>query len=348
LAVERNDSYGDQDLYVSFLLGENRWSKPRSLGPRVNSPKVEYAPFIAPDNLTLFFSSNGHSGNGDSEIYFSKRLDDSWSYWTEPEPLSEDVNTKGWDGYFTMAANAKYAFFVTDYSEDDPDEKYPDRDIYSIGYTTEPLPANMLIVKGIVKEKGTSKFVEANIVCNAKEGKDNVFDVADESSGRYKLILDNTKNYSLEVIAEGYMPYDQSLEFTETNELKSPMVLNIELSPLGIGDRFEINDLFFVQSRSEILPESLSTLDNLALILRNNPTMIVELGGHTDNIGSKKANLQLSKSRAESVKDYLVGLGIKEARLKVTGYGSKFPKTKNSDPESRKHNRRVEVKILKV
>jgi outer membrane protein OmpA-like peptidoglycan-associated protein len=348
LAVERNDSYGDQDLYVSFLLGENRWSKPRSLGPKVNSPMVEYAPFIAPDNLTLFFSSNGHSGTGDSDIYFSKRLDDSWSYWTEPEPLSEDVNTEGWDGYFTLAANAKYAFFVTDYSDSDPEKKLPDRDIYSIGYTTEPMPANMLMVKGIVKEKGSRKYVEANVLCNAHVGKDNVFDVANENSGRYKLILDNTKDYSMEVIAEGYMPYSRALRFTDTTAVESPIVINIELTPLGIGHKFQINDLFFVQSRSEILPESLPTLDNLALILRNNPTMMIELGGHTDNIGSKKANLKLSKSRAESVKAYLIESGISESRLKTTGYGSKYPKFKNSDPESRRHNRRVEVKILKV
>ncbi len=126
------------------------------------------------------------------------------------------------------------------------------------------------------------------------------------------------------------------------------MVLNIELSPMGIGQRFEIHDLFFVQSRAEILPESMKTLDNLAMILKANPTMVIELGGHTDNIGSKKANLQLSKSRAESVKDYLLEQGIRETRLKTAGYGSKFLKNQGNDIESRKENRRVEVKILKV
>ena len=347
LAVERDDTKGDQDLYVSFSLGENRWSKPRNLGPKVNTSKIEYAPFIAPDNLTLFFSSTGHGGKGDSDIYFSKRLDDSWSYWTDPEPLSDEVNTVGWDGYFTLAANAKYAFFVTDYSDTEP-VKNPDRDIYSIGYTSEPLPANMLIVKGVVSEAGTSKLLEANIQYSGQQDNERRFDVANENSGRYKLILDKTNDYALEVIAEGYLPYRRTFHFTDTTKLESPLVLNIELSPLGIGEKFEIHDLFFVQSRSEILPESLPTLDNLSMILKANPTMVIELGGHTDNIGSKKANLQLSKSRAESVKNYLLQLGIRDNRLKTTGYGSKYPKNKNTDPESRKENRRVEVKILKV
>jgi outer membrane protein OmpA-like peptidoglycan-associated protein len=347
LAVEREDSYGDQDIYVSFNLGSNRWSKPRNLGNTINTERVEYAPFIAPDNLTLFFSSNGHNSRLDSDIFFAKRLDDSWSYWTTPEPLSNEVNTDGWDGYFAMAANTNYAFFVSDYNEEG-NVKNQNRDIYTIGFTTEPPPENMLIVKGKITEEGSGDNIEANVVCTARGTKESEFDVSNRFSGRYKLMLDDTHNYAVEVISEGYMPYKRQLSLRDTSAISSVIDLDIALKPLSIGQQFELNDVFFVQSKSEILPESVPALNNLTLILKNNPDMVIQLGGHTDNVGGKKANLELSRLRAEQVKAYLLGQGIAERRVKTVGFGSRYPKYKGPDTEVRQQNRRVEVKILKI
>ncbi|MCK5705971.1 MAG: PD40 domain-containing protein, partial [Cyclobacteriaceae bacterium] len=114
MAIEREDSSGDQDLYVSFKLDFDIWSLPLNLGMTINTPDVEYAPFLAADNRTLYFSSNGHGGDPlPSDVYFCSRLDDSWLKWTRPKPVGPEINSNGWDGYFTLSTNNDYAYFVS-------------------------------------------------------------------------------------------------------------------------------------------------------------------------------------------------------------------------------------------
>jgi outer membrane protein OmpA-like peptidoglycan-associated protein len=236
---------------------------------------------------------------------------------------------------------------VSDYNESGG-SKNQNRDIYTIGYTTEPPPENMFIVKGKITAEGSMENVEANIICNVRGAQDAEFDVSNRFSGRYKLMLDESKNYAVEVISKGYMPYRRQLSLRDTTDIGNVIEMDIALRPLNIGQQFELNDVFFVQSKSEIRPESIPALNNLTLILKNNPEMVIQLGGHTDNIGGRKANLELSRLRAEQVKAYLLGQGIAANRIKTVGFGSRFPKFTGSGPEVRSQNRRVEVKILKI
>jgi len=352
MAIERDDTYGDQDLYVSFHQGDNRWSRPRNLGGTINTDKVEYAPFLSPDNLTLFYSSNGrYYDNEDSDIYYTKRLDREWKEWSKPENIGVEVNTPAWDAYFALAANAKHAYFVSNHKETVKldKQKNPDKDIYQIGLGIEPKNDEIFVLRGRTIEKNTGNPVKANIMCTVRGSghqEENKYEVSSPVSGEFNIMLNNRFNYRVEVESEGFLPFNLPLTINDSTSKERYFAITIEMVPIKPGESFEINDLFFVQSRSEILPESLPTLNKLVDMLNKHPELSIELGGHTDNLGSKRANLELSLQRAESVKQYLLEQGISRKRIKAIGYGSKFPVIRGSDPDRAKINRRVEVKIL--
>src|SRR5690606_20907469 len=100
MSVEREDSYGDRDLYVSFMKPDSSWTEPLNLGDVINTAAVESAPFLAADGKTLYFSSDGFSGYGGSDIYASTRLDDTWTNWSDPENLGPEINSPMEDLFF--------------------------------------------------------------------------------------------------------------------------------------------------------------------------------------------------------------------------------------------------------
>eukprot|EP01036_Dinobryon_divergens_P041384 gene41384-54851_t len=111
MTTETKDSYGGKDIYVSILNSDDTWSEPKNIGPVVNSGEAESTPFIAPDGVTVYFSSSGHIGYGNNDIFLSRRLDDTWQNWTVPENLGPIVNTPQWDGYFSVSAKGDFAYF---------------------------------------------------------------------------------------------------------------------------------------------------------------------------------------------------------------------------------------------
>lgn len=113
MTLERSDSYGLTDIYVSFSDDQINWTEPINLGSDINTASSELSPFLAPDGKMIFFSSNGLPGYGDQDIYVSVRLDSSWHNWTTPENVGSMVNTKGFDAYFSFPDTADYAYFVS-------------------------------------------------------------------------------------------------------------------------------------------------------------------------------------------------------------------------------------------
>lgn len=102
ISMKGRGSYGEEDLYVSLRDSLGNWNQPRNLGPSINTSGFESSPFLSADKRRLYFSSNGHPGFGDADIFYSDRLYDSWETWTAPRNLGEKINTKGFDGYFNI------------------------------------------------------------------------------------------------------------------------------------------------------------------------------------------------------------------------------------------------------
>jgi outer membrane protein OmpA-like peptidoglycan-associated protein len=348
-AVQRKDSRGDQDLYVSFRTGDDSWSKPKNMGSAINTPKVEFAPFLAADNKTLYFASNGHRGFGESDIFYSRRLDDTWTSWAVPENIGKSINSIGWDGYYTISAKGDYAYFIsTAGALNKVDFNPTDEDIFRISLSKEAKPDPVVLVRGKVINSKTRQPIEADIFYERlPENDDKGIATSDPVNGDYKIVLPAGKKYGFRAEAKGYIAVSQNEDFSAVTEYKE-ITRDLELTPIKVGEIVQLNNLFFVQSKAEILPESEPELERLLKLMNDNPTMAVELGGHTDNQGNSAANLQLSEERALSIVKYLIENGVDKKRLEFKGYGGTKPIASNANADSRQKNRRVEIKILKL
>ncbi|HBH22228.1 MAG TPA: hypothetical protein DDY13_02275 [Cytophagales bacterium] len=339
LAIQRDDSHGDQDLYVSFKKEEDVWSRPINIGRVVNTSKAEYAPFLAPDNRTLYFSSNGHGGQGESDIFMTKRLDDTWQKWSTPQNLSGKVNTKGFDAYYTISARGDFAYFVTGQNEEN-------EDLYRISLETGKKPDPIVLYSGTVYNKKTDEPIASDIIYYSFPVKDEeglAFTLPGE--GTFKLALPRGRKYYIMALAEGYMSFMKEEDFTRVSDFKE-VKEKIYLTPLEIGQRAQLHNLQFEQSKAALLPESEPELQRLYEIMEKNQSLVIEISGHTDNQGGFDANVELSEQRAEVVKDYLTERGIEKRRITSKGYGPTRPIASNASEETRKLNRRVEIEIL--
>jgi outer membrane protein OmpA-like peptidoglycan-associated protein len=347
-AVQREDSRGEQDLYVSFRTGEDSWSKPVNMGKVINTPKVEFAPFLASDNKTLYFASNGHRGFGESDIFYTRRQDDTWTNWSVPENIGKSINSFGWDGYYTISAKGDYAYFIsTAGALNKVDFNPTDEDIFRISLDKEAKPDPVVLVKGKVINSKTKQPIEADIFYESiPSASESGIAISDPVNGNYKIVLPVGKKYGFRAEAEGYIAVSQNEDFTIVDEYRE-IERVLELTPLEVGEVVQLNNIFFAQSKADILPESEPELERLLTLLKENASLEIELGGHTDNRGSSAANLDLSQERALSIVKYLINHGIVKKRLEFKGYGGTKPLASNASEESRRKNRRVEIKVLK-
>lgn len=109
-AIQREETYGERDLYVSFWNGEEA-TEPINMGAMINSELEESSPYLASDNKTLYFASKGHNGYGGHDIFVTTRLDDTWTNWSEPENLGPAVNGSLDDEFFSISHCGNFAVF---------------------------------------------------------------------------------------------------------------------------------------------------------------------------------------------------------------------------------------------
>jgi outer membrane protein OmpA-like peptidoglycan-associated protein len=348
MALQMEETYGDQDLYVSFLVEKDYWSKPVNLGPVINTGKVEFAPFLASDNKTLYFSSNGHGGYGESDIFYTKRLDDTWQNWSEPINIGGEINTPSWDGYYAVAAKGDYAYFVSTAGSFKKANLNPtDEDIYRIALREEAKPDPVILITGRVFNSKTKQPIEASILYESLPIDDEGgIANSNPNNGEYKIILPIGKKYGFRAESEGFLSVSRNEDFLNITEY-TEIERDLYLTPLEVGQVIQLNNLFFVQSKAEMLPESLPELERLYQLMMEQPGLEIELGGHTDNQGIYSANIRLSQLRADAVKQFLLDKGIAKKRINAKGYGPSKPVASNLNAETRKQNRRVEITILK-
>lgn len=333
----RSGGYGENDIYVTHLT-KNGWSTPQNLGGVINTPGREEGVFIHPDNQTLYFSSDGHPGLGDNDIFMSKRQPDGT--WGKPVNLGYPINTAKDEFDFTVDAMGGYAYMTSDreggfgdwdiYKFKLPESFKPDPVTYMAGKTFDsetnaPLSAHFELLE---LEKGT-KVVESNA----------------NSNGRFLVCLPYGKEYALNASHEGYLFYSENFKLNKSKDLK-PVQKDVPLQPIKVGMKVVLENIFFDTDKYELKPESKVELTKLKEYLEMNPTLKIEIGGHTDNQGSKDHNLKLSNNRARSVYEWLIMNKISKERLSFKGYADDQPIDSNETLEGRAKNRRTEFKII--
>lgn len=204
-----------------------------------------------------------------------------------------------------------------------------------------------VVVRGVVRDAKTLKPITAKInyvLLPKNTAIDSIQSFP--GSGEYKIRLQNNQVYQYTVSAPGYLVLSDNVDLTKAIEGQT-ITRDILLKAFIVGDKITLKNIFFEVSKFELLPASYAELDRLVGWMKDYPTMEIGLEGHTDVVGDKAANLQLSKDRVNEVKKYLVVKGTKDGRITATGYGDTKPIVAKGSDEERKVNRRVEFVILK-
>lgn len=345
MACQRKDSRGGKDLYVSFLKGDV-WSRPINMGPNINTAENESTPFVGADSKTIYFSTPGFAGYGDNDIFLSRRLDSTWTNWSEPENLGNLINTAKWDGYFTIPASGEYAYLSSE------ERSIGGEDIFRIKLFPSIKPDPVAIISGTVVNAFDKKPIAADVVMellNDSTTKDRIVAEFDPETGEYKMVVPLKKSYSLNASKKGFISISENLDLTKDSRFRE-IRKNINLIPVKEGQTMVLNNLFFNQSKYDILPASFPELNRIIELMQDYPAMEVTIEGHTDGSDDNMLlNVKLSQDRANEVKKYFVATGrIDAKRIQTKGWGQSKPIASNATEETRKKNRRVEFTILKL
>ncbi|SMG11014.1 Outer membrane protein and related peptidoglycan-associated (lipo)proteins [Marivirga sericea] len=325
LAIETEESFGDQDLYVSFRIDERNWSKPVNLGRQINSNSPEFSPFLAADNKTLFFASYGHGGYGDADIFYSKRLDDSWQNWSKPENLGTEVNTKEFEAYYTIDAGGENAYFVTTKGS-----VANSKDIYQMNLPYKFRPDPVLLLKGEVVNISNGSKLEADIEFVNTTNYQKNEDVASNTENGFLHILEQGALYQYLPVKKGYVGILQYQDLTKLGEyLEKEQQLG--MVPIAVGSQIPVHHITFVNNADIFRSDAYFELDRFASLLQSNPQMQIEIIGHTSQLPLEAENERLSYNRAQLVAEYFEKKNIHPDRLRIKGAGEKISFSSNGD-----------------
>jgi len=358
----------DLDIYVSKKDRRGEWGPAKNLGPVINTEFDEDGPFIDYDGKTLYFSSKGHKGMGGYDIYKSV-YDEATDSWSAPVNLGYPMNSPDNDIYFVSTRDGKRGYYASAKADglgftdiyhirladlEAPPVKVeakkveqpePEKPIIEKPVIKEPQPV-ILILKTVDKE--TRETLDSDISIN-QAGNGRPVAVQRIGSGLYEAQFTNESSaqYNITVQKSGYMYKNVSMSIPAMTTDENKIARQVLLDKIQTGYSQVIRNIYFDFGTARLKETSNTELNKLLKVLQENPRYIIEISGHTDNVGGKDFNLWLSKRRAQAVVDYMIRKGQSEGRFLVEGYGEERPLASNDDEElGRELNRRVEFKVL--
>ncbi len=363
-------SQGRKDIfYTTWNKEDKKWDEPKNIGPAINTEYDEEAVFMHSDGRTLYFSSKGHNSMGGFDVFKTVMQQDS--SWSPVQNLGYPVNGPEDDVFLVMAANGRHGYYATHHKD-----SYGEKDIYKIIFlgeekelvsiTHDPLLAGSIhpmtmaipdpnmpietaqttILKGVVRELGSAGPVAARIEIIDNKTHQVVGSYRSNSkTGKYLVSLPSGRNYGVTVYADSTLFHSENIDIP-ISAAYNEVYRDISLSRIKVGSSIVLKNVFFDSRKSDLRVESIPELKRLVLIMKNHANLIVEISGHTDNIGSGTYNSKLSQNRAKCVVDFLINNGISSERLISRGYGFSKPMATNDTVEGRQLNRRTEFKII--
>ena len=337
----RKGGYGAGDIYESKLGDDGKWGEAKNLGPEINTEFEEERPFIHPDGFTLYFTSRGHEGMGGADLFMSRKQADGT--WGKAINLGYPINTPGDEIGIYVTGDGKWAYFASE----QPDTK-GGMDIYKFEMPENLKPYPVSYVKGTVTDKANGGPLSTKIQF-FDLGSGIIYSSAssDPKTGEYLVTLPTGKNYACQISKEGYLFYSANFSLKDVKE-GLPYIMDIQLQKIQVGSAVVLNNVFFESNSFDLKNESKTELNTLIELLTKNPTMKIEIGGHTDNSGIEKDNESLSQNRAKSVYDFLISKGIVADRLTYKGYAATKPIADNKTAEGKAKNRRTEFIVTGI
>lgn len=331
----RAGGLGGSDIWVSQKDSAGNWGYPTNLGEVVNSVFDEISPYIHPNNHDLYFASKGHIGLGDFDLFLSKKENDAW---TAPKNLGYPINTTQSESSLSVSLNGKIGYFASERSEG-----RGGKDIYSFEMPLEVRPDTATYYTGLVFDAQTKRALQAKIEIEDLNTKKIIYrQQSDLKTGSFLVCLepDSTQNYLLNITKKGYAFYSENIQKNTSSQLL------VGLNPLKIGQSSVLKNTFFETNSFEIAAQSVPELQELCTYLQMQPSLKIEIQGHTDNVGNEAHNLKLSQQRAKAVYDFLLARGVPASQISYKGYGSKQPIADNDLLQTRSQNRRTQVLII--
>lgn len=329
---------GGSDIYVSHRLPSGSWTEPENLGPGINTTGDEYSPFIHADNNSLYFTSTGLQGYGNEDLFVARKGTDG--KWGKPENLGYPINTIEHEGTLFIGADGKTAYYASDRSD-----SKGGLDIYSFELREDIRPAKTLWIKGKVYDKKTAAGLPSSVELIDLATKQTISNVQTDETGNYLITLPVGKDYAFNVNRKGYLFYSDNYSL-KNKSADSIYQKDIPLQPIEINAAVVLRNLFFETNKFAIKAESEVELNKVIQLLQDNPTVKIQIEGHTDNVGKPADNQKLSQARAISTVNYLIQKGIKTDRLIAKGFGAIKPMADNKTEEGKAQNRRTELKVI--
>lgn len=334
----RPGGYGGLDLYVSYRQPNGKWGPAVNMGPDINSAGDEQAPFIHADNQTLYFTSNGLPGYGESDLFVIRKKPDG--NWGKPENLGYPINTIENEGSMAVSADGLTAYYASDRSD-----SRGGLDLYRFDLRPDIRPYRTLYVKGTVLDANTHKPLPSQVNLIDNQTQEILMQVKTDELGAYFVTLPTGKDYTFTVNRKGYVFYSENYDLSGI-QADSVFKKDIYLQPVAIKVEHTFRNIHFANNSYQLPAESHAELDQLVQVMQENPSMKVLITGHTDNVGNAHDNQVLSENRAKAIIDYLVQKGITGDRLQAKGMGATDPVADNNTETGRAQNRRTTFTII--
>lgn len=333
----RPGGFGGKDIYVSHKLANGKWSKAENLGRSINTAGDESYPFMHSDNETLYYTSNGLQGYGGSDIFLAKKL---LSGFDIPFNVGYPINTIDNEGSLVVTSDGKTAYYASDRSGGKGAI-----DLYYFELRQGIRSVATSWVQGKVYDSITKKGLLSTIELIDIKSKRLISQVQSDPDGSYLTTLPAGRTYAFSVNKKGYLFYSKQFIMPDSLQQKS-MIVDIPLQAIVVGANIVLRNIFFSSGKYELLSESITELDKLLLLMKENPLIKIQINGHTDGIGKDVDNILLSEARAKSVVVYLTTKGIQSDRLSFKGLGSKNSIASNDTEDGRALNRRTEMVVV--
>jgi len=377
LSMNRSDSRGYNDLFVSFYVRENVWSAPINMGDVLNTEFQETTPHITPDKRFLYFSSNRPGGPGGNDIYVSERLDYTWLHWSPPMLLKGEANSDFDDSQPYFDPKSHYMYFTS--------RRDGSSDIFRIRLIPKLRLKKPVFIRGTIVDASTGQPTRCELFWGQQSSKD-YLEYFNSNNGEFEAMLTEFEPYKFQPRKPGHIAQQILVDpciIEKQGKDTVDIVLYItpkEIEAMISGESEEenwnsthmdgktvqsrafsgsedsinvVNKLFFykiqfVKAKPIILTKSSQALQDMVTLMKSHPTLEIMIEGHTDNVGDELALINLSEERAAAVRNYLVSHGVEKDRIQIIGRGATRPIQENTTESGREKNRRVEIKIIKL
>jgi len=334
----RPGGYGGQDIYRSTLEPDGHWTKPENLGPVINTPEDELAPFVSADGKYLWFSSEGHNSMGGLDIFRAAITNEGFR---APLNIGWPVNTTD-DDIFFCPVDAPSTGFTATFDSTSPGT----RNIRRIEIESFPDPARFILSGKVILSDSAQTEQPVTISIVNSDRHDTALLYASPAQPTFTIHL-KSGQYLCSAWSADYDTLREGLSIT-LDQPESDIVHNFKLertlSSLSSINKTQIiiRPVYFLFDQWTLSVKDRQYLDSLVSVLKILPEVKIYLIGYTDAQGSETYNKMLSLHRAKAVFEILKK-GIDPSKIWVEGQGEKDPVSSDICPESRKWNRRVTI-----